>query len=278
MTKAKLFLIIVVSCLLFAVVGDAEQLDLSVFQGVYRQSEIYVGPDLGEEREEEGYVNYQALNMRGSIPPANLAWFTKYPVSYYGDGVYRTVILENEINGIQWGGVVASFLPGHNALVGGMGEGKGTDYVSIGVLHPNGTITWLVNQSYGDYIPTYGGHSCDHNRSQYDWHMHCQWIVVEMILETTDATFDSIEVTVNVYLVGSGLLGDLTRDNPESSYTLAASVSWSGIRPADVAPNGYAGLFSWVQQGVMENSFYKMEILPVTQLPPIPEECLPYLE
>jgi hypothetical protein len=132
-------------------------------------------------------------------------------------------------------------------------DAKGTDTLRLGVLDTSsGVVSPLVNTNLFSRIDTYGGTNppanCDHNRNQPDYHMYCQW--VRTTLRVTTNPNGTVTFTATSWLRGTGPKNDATRNDPYSEYlTSIGTASWTGPRPAGVAPTGSIGVMGTAAQG-----------------------------
>jgi hypothetical protein len=224
---------------------------------------------------------HTAAVLRGQSPP-NTAWLAAYdpaPVgsARYGDGETCVEVLDAEINGEQCGGVAILITEGSNQVSGACGaadggafvfrvcDAKNTDTQRLGKVNLcTGVITPLASTNLAGAIDTYAGTmppaNCDHNRGQEDWHMYCQWVQVCLRLETVGPL---VTLTGRSWLVGAGLKGDATRNDPnDPTRTLIGTTVWTGLRPANIGATGLIGVVGSATQAVQEMGMTNLRFSP----------------
>jgi hypothetical protein len=257
-----------------------------------RRAEISYGPDPGEQKlttdcNASGCGNIAAPGYHSSArlvsnTASKTAWLAAYDpapagTALYGDGETCVESLDAQIDGEQCGGIAVLITPGSNQFSGSCGaadggaymftacDAKGTDTQRLSRVNLcTGVITELAKTDLFGKIDTYGGTvppaNCDHNRAQADWHMYCQWVQVCLRLETVGNT---IHLTGRSWLVGAGLKGDATRNDPNHpTRTLIGTTTYTGTRAANINATGLIGVAGSSLTGLQGTGITNLRITP----------------
>jgi hypothetical protein len=90
--------------------------------------------------------------------------------------------------------------------------------------------------------------------------MYCQWVQVCLRLETVGPL---VTLTGRSWLVGAGLKGDATRNDPnDPTRTLIGTTVWTGLRPANIGATGLIGVVGSATQAVQEMGMTNLRFSP----------------